>query len=385
MEWDEPDAFRPTKDAEIVEPPTRKSSTQPTKRTEKTTQAEESETKWKKNQRQLSPAEPSQSSDDGSGDEYVDDGVAAAGTKRKPKVRRTILTSASPHWFMERYSPQHTPGINSRRIITMSSESDDDSGDGDVSERDGKVRRHRPGAATTAKVKASMSPQPSGALKRKQSISAAGAGAGPGKRKRAESLSAAEDATRKYCLGKLTEMFSGIFLRYPHVQKKSEAQEGEGEGEEPREIEFVERKAEELSEEEKTQTKERATTFTAEVEQAIFNTYAEPDKYGKLGAGAKYKCVLSSICFNTCSYPLQGALPHTHVQPTTVRSRTTTPAYRIHAGGARDPRDDVVDRAGIAGATAVDQAGGAGGPRALDPHQVDRSAGQDHAQGPPGY
>jgi hypothetical protein len=166
--------------------------------------------------------------------------------------------------------------------------SSDDDDDGDVSERDGKVRRRGQSAATTAKVKTSESPQPSGVLKRKQSLSAAGAGAGPGKRKRAESLSAAEDAARKYCLGKFTEMFSGIFIRYPYVQKK-----GEGEGEE---MELVE----ELSEEEKTQAKERATSFAAEVEQSVFDTYAEPDKYGKPAAGAKYKCVLRFILF-ACS------------------------------------------------------------------------------------
>jgi hypothetical protein len=99
VEWDESDAIQPTEDAETVESPptsTRKPKTQPAKLTEKTTQAEESETKRKKNQRQLSPAELSQSSDDGSGDEYVD-GVAAAGTKRKPKVRQTTLTPAFPH------------------------------------------------------------------------------------------------------------------------------------------------------------------------------------------------------------------------------------------------------------------------------------------------
>ncbi len=329
MVWDGSDAFEPTEDAETVEPPppatTGKPKTQPIKGTEKT---EESETKWKKHQQQSSPVEMSQSSDDESGDEYVDEGsqsIAAAGAKRKHTVRQTTLTPARPHWLIRRCSTPQL-GTNSRRIIAMSSDSDDDSEDGDVSEGDGKVRRRGPGAATTAKVKTSASPQPSGALKRKHSLSAAGAGAGTGKRKRAESssttMSAVEDAARKYCLGKLTEMFAGIFLRYPYVRQKGEGQEGEGEGEAPREmeLELVERKAEELSEEEKTQAKERATAYAAEVEHAVFNTYAEPDKYGKLGAGTKYKCVLaSSLCFSMRAHCLvQGALPHTDVQPTTV-------------------------------------------------------------------
>ena len=185
------------------------------------------------------------------------------------------------------HSPQNTLGASSRRVITMSTDSDDDSDDG------GK-RKRGPGAATTTRAKTSSSPQPSGgALKRKQSISA---GAGTGKRKRTESLSvtlsAAEDPARKYCLGKFTEMFSGIFLRYPYVRQKREVQEGEGEGEVPQEMEdLVERKAEELSDEDKTQARERATAFAAELEQAVFDTYAETDKLGKHGVGAKYKYV----------------------------------------------------------------------------------------------
>lgn len=263
--WDGTDAFEPTEGT--VEPPpattTRKPKTQPTKGTEKTTQVEESEAKWKKHQRQSSPVEMSQSSDEESGDEYVDDeGIAAAGKRKR----------------------RHT-------LIAMSSDSDDDEDDGD-----GKVRRRGPGAAATAKA---VSPPPSG-VKRKQSLNAPGAGTV--KRKRAESssttMSAVEDAARKYCLGKLSEMFAGIFLRYPHVQQKSEVREGEGEGEVPKEMELVEHKTGELSDEEKTQAKERAAAYAAEVEHAVFETYAEPDKYGKLGAGTKYKERFRTLTFN---------------------------------------------------------------------------------------
>ncbi|KAH8997826.1 hypothetical protein EDB86DRAFT_3076361 [Lactarius hatsudake] len=270
MVWDGTDAFEPTEGT--VEPPptttTRKTKTQPTKGTEKTTQVEESEAKWKKHQRQSSPVEMSQSSDEESGDEYVDDeGIAAAGKRKR----------------------RHT-------LIAMSSDSDDDSDDGD--KRDGKVRRRGPGTAATAKVKTSVSPPPSG-VKRKQSLNAPGAGTV--KRKRAESssttMSAVEDAARKYCLGKLSEMFAGIFLRYPYVRQQSEVREGEGEGEVPKEMELVE-KTGELSDEEKTQAKERAAAYAAEVEHAVFETYAEPDKYGKLGAGTKYKERFRTLTFN---------------------------------------------------------------------------------------
>ncbi|KAH8992741.1 hypothetical protein EDB83DRAFT_2478433 [Lactarius deliciosus] len=256
MVWDGTDAFEPTEGT--VEPPptttTRKPKTQPTKGTEKTTQVEESEAKWKKHQRQSSPVEMSQSSDEESGDEYVDDeGIAAAGKRKR----------------------RHT-------LIAMSSDSDDDSDDGD--KRDGKV-------------KASASPPPSG-VKRKQSLNAPGAGTV--KRKRAESssttMSAVEDAARKYCLGKLSEMFAGIFLRYPYVRQKSEVREGEGEV--PKEMDLVEQKTGELSDEEKTQAKERAAAYAAEVEHAVYETYGEPDKYGKLGAGTKYKERFRTLTFN---------------------------------------------------------------------------------------
>ena len=101
VEWDEPDAFKPPADANTVEQTpatTRKSKTQPSKRAEKTTQAEESEAKWKIPQRQSSPV--SQSSDDESGDEYVDEGVAAAGTKNKRRVRQAnfILSGRVGSW-----------------------------------------------------------------------------------------------------------------------------------------------------------------------------------------------------------------------------------------------------------------------------------------------
>ncbi|KAH9056266.1 hypothetical protein EDB87DRAFT_1638219 [Lactarius vividus] len=275
MVWDGTDAFEPIEGT--VEPPpattTRIPKTQPTKGTEKTTQVEESQAKWKKHQRQSSPVEMSQSSDEESGDEYVDDeGIAAAGKRKR----------------------RHT-------LIAMSSDSDDDSDDGGVSKRDGRVRRRGPGAAATAKAKTSVSPPPGG-VKRKQSLNAPGAGTV--KRKRAESssttMSAVEDAARKYCLGKLSEMFAGIFLRYPYVRQKSEAREGEGEGEEeaPKEVELIERKTGELSDEEKTQAKERAAAYAAEVEHAVFETYAEPDKYGKLGAGTKYKERFRTLTFN---------------------------------------------------------------------------------------
>jgi hypothetical protein len=142
----------------------------------------------------------------------------------------------------------------------------------------------------TVTKRISLSPQ-LGTLKRKQSTSVA-ATPSAAKRKRAESTaSATEDAARKYCLGKYTEMFTAIFMQYPHIQQEDHAEEGEtGEDEKERKP-TIERKPEELTEEEKAKVRERATAFAAEVEQAVFDTYAEPDKYGKPSASAKYKYV----------------------------------------------------------------------------------------------
>jgi hypothetical protein len=82
-------------------------------------------------------------------------------------------------------------------------------------------------------------------------------------------------------------MFTGIFMQYPYVQKDVKAGEEEEDGE--RKGPMVERKPEELSEDEKTQIRERATAFASELEQAVFETYSEADKHGKAGAGVKYK------------------------------------------------------------------------------------------------
>ena len=75
-------------------------------------------------------------------------------------------------------------------------------------------------------------------------------------------------------------------MQYPYIQQEVKAgEEEDGEVKKP----MVERKPEELTEEEKTQIRDRAATFATELEHAVFDTYAEPDKHGKSGAGVKYK------------------------------------------------------------------------------------------------
>ena len=112
-------------------------------------------------------------------------------------------------------------------------------------------------------------------------------------------------------------------MQYPHIQ-----QDGKAEEEEESKKVMVERKPEELTEEEKAQVRERATAFAAELEQAAFDTYAESDKHGKLGAGVKYKYVfqplthklLLTTMLSSFTVSIQGALSYSYFQFTAVRS-----------------------------------------------------------------
>jgi hypothetical protein len=241
-------------------------------------------------QQRPTPAELSESSDDGSGDEYVEEGKPredAGGNRHQRKVRHRAplcpeLPCAHGSLFRQR--------TNNRRIAAVSSSDSEDSGKEKAATTGAHARRANVASTKTKMV--STSPQPT-TLKRKQSISATGVATASTtvKRKRAESssttASATEDAARKYCLGKFSEMFTGIFMQYPYVYPEGNAKEEEGA--ERKKATTVERKPEELTEEEKTQLRERASAFAAEVEHAVFDTYGEPDKYGKPGAGVKYK------------------------------------------------------------------------------------------------
>ncbi|KAI0629132.1 hypothetical protein C8Q77DRAFT_307544 [Trametes polyzona] len=111
----------------------------------------------------------------------------------------------------------------------------------------------------------------------------------PAKRPRSESTSG-EDAVRKYCLGKLQELFCQIFTRYPFL---SSDETGEDSGDlKPA------KKTEELTPEEKEQLETRAKHFGADLEQCIYELYSEPDKQGKHVAAGKYKERFRMLTFN---------------------------------------------------------------------------------------
>ncbi|KAG6332199.1 hypothetical protein ID866_6892, partial [Astraeus odoratus] len=92
-----------------------------------------------------------------------------------------------------------------------------------------------------------------------------------------------DDPARKYCLGKLQEMFFPIFLRYPHA----DAPNGSGNK--------VELPPDNLSDEDKQRLENEARVFASELEQCVFDIYAEPDKHGKPSVGSKYKSVVASF------------------------------------------------------------------------------------------
>jgi hypothetical protein len=292
VEWEGSDALEPVEDV-TTEGPSEAAKTQ-AEDAEKPAKAEveESEAERKQQQQRPSPAELSESSDDGSGDEYVEEGNPrnpredAGGNRHQRRVRHHAPLCAE---LPRAHGPLSRQRTNNRRIAAISSDSDSEK------ERAAKTGGHaRRANVALTKTKISTSPQPT-TLKRKQSISATGVATASTaiKRKRAESLStttsATEDAARKYCLGKFSEMFTGIFMQYPYVHPEGSAKEEEGA--ESKKATTVERNPEELTEEEKTQLRERASVYAAEVEHAVFDTYAEPDKHGKLGAGVKYKYV----------------------------------------------------------------------------------------------
>ena len=103
------------------------------------------------------------------------------------------------------------------------------------------------------------------------------------KRKASVLADPSEDPTRKYCLQKLEEVFQQIFLRYPHVQAAEGVSGGDG---------LVSKHVEQLSDEEREFVIGASKSFAAQLEQAMFDGYAERDRSGNATAAAQYKCVL---------------------------------------------------------------------------------------------
>ena len=98
MEWEGFEALEPIENVTTEEPPgTVKTQTTPEEESTQAGEVEEPKAEWKQQRQQLSPAELSESSDEGSGDEYVEEGLRredAAGGGHKRKVRHRAPSTA---------------------------------------------------------------------------------------------------------------------------------------------------------------------------------------------------------------------------------------------------------------------------------------------------
>ena len=135
-------------------------------------------------------------------------------------------------------------------------------------------RRHR--------IRKQSTPPASSGLKRKGHTSQTP----PPKRVKSETSNAADDPTRKYCLGKLEELFRDVFFRYPHVRVES----SDGDGlDQPSETALVQKPLDSLTQDEKDAVLNESKRFAMELEKSIFEIYSELDKEGHPSAGSKYK------------------------------------------------------------------------------------------------
>ena len=175
-----------------------------------------------------------------------------------------------------------------------SSEEEDVSEDEEDDQPKAKRSRLSRGSRPT-KARGTESPAPgqstSSNLKRRQSV----AEGNPPAKKSKSSGGPDDDPTRKYCLGKLQEIFSHIFLTFPYFPPEGSIKIEDGDhGSESNAPRLVTSKGfakitAELTEEEKAQLEEKANIYATEVEAAVFEAHSEPDKAGSLSASGKYK------------------------------------------------------------------------------------------------
>lgn len=158
----------------------------------------------------------------------------------------------------------------------MSSESDSDSA-------------NETGRRRLSRIKGSPSSASHGQLKRK----AANVAESSPPTKKKKSSEALDDPARKYCLGKLEELFRDVFLRYPHV--RSEPTDDDMEVNDSKDSKIIPKKIEELNEKEMEALVNEANQFARDLEGCVYDIYSEPDKQGNVHAGGKYKYVVLSF------------------------------------------------------------------------------------------
>ncbi|KAJ3815288.1 hypothetical protein F5876DRAFT_31060 [Lentinula aff. lateritia] len=106
--------------------------------------------------------------------------------------------------------------------------------------------------------------------------------------KKAKTSNVVDDPTRKYCLGKLEDVFRDIFLRYPHIRRENEDDTAEA----------LEKQTEDLTEEDRNSVLESSKQFADDLEKCVFEIYSEPDKHGNQTAAARYKDRFRMLQFN---------------------------------------------------------------------------------------
>ncbi|KAJ3881634.1 hypothetical protein F5051DRAFT_95417 [Lentinula edodes] len=106
--------------------------------------------------------------------------------------------------------------------------------------------------------------------------------------KKAKTSNVVDDPTRKYCLGKLEDVFRDIFLRYPHIRRENEDDIAE----------VTEKQTEDLTEEDRNNVLESSKQFADDLEKCVFEIYSEPDKHGNQTAAARYKDRFRMLQFN---------------------------------------------------------------------------------------
>jgi hypothetical protein len=216
----------------------------------------------------------------GSEDEYVED---KEGRLSKVETTDKVRFTALFFIYLVAYGPFIFCGVQRRGRLNRSSvTSDSDSA-------------NEPGKRRLSRHKFSASPSPSGQGQLKRKATNATRSSSPPLPKRKKSGDPADDPARKYCLGKLEELFKDVFLRYPHVRilvsddidKTNDMEIGERQPA----TKLVSKNLEDLSDEEKEALLEESRQFSRDLENCVFEIYSEPDKSGHPHAGGKYKYV----------------------------------------------------------------------------------------------
>ena len=197
--------------------------------------------------------EPYEPSDPESDDDYVE--------QDKPKRHGKVYDPFLSPFLALKYSYQRPV-----RRLSLSSESDASTTTTTTTNAQRRNTTKSTSRRTTTKPPLPASPtSPRPLLKRKQHAPPPPLPTPKRKKSDVPPISAADDPTRKYCLGKLQEVFNQIFLNYPYLRSDSADHK------------LVEKSSQDLTDAERTYLVEQAQRFATDLEQCLYDIYAEPD------------------------------------------------------------------------------------------------------------